>query len=150
MQHYLFRHININNFISDLIEAVQTSQTLSSDFLQIYQPLPDQSTHYLVHIDKKRSFCLNERNVYLKNTMENLIAKSLKYISPLPVSASIHITENKDGIPYGTISILNNRELAKEIREKQQKGKEVYFQNKDGKIAKENLNAFSFKNHGFP
>lgn len=57
---------------------------LPSDFEQL-----KREGHYLIHGDAERSFCLKEREVYLKDTMENLLAKSICFFSNMPVSCTL-------------------------------------------------------------
>ncbi len=54
---------------------------LPSDFEQL-----KAEEHYLIHWDSERAFCLKEREIYLKDTMENLLARSVCYFSDMPVS----------------------------------------------------------------
>ena len=86
---------------------------LPSDF-----ELLKREGHYLIHGDPERRFCLKEREIYLKDTMENLLAKSLCYFSNMPISYAVHVKESG----RADISILDNKRLAMEIKEKQVKG----------------------------
>lgn len=88
--------------------------------------------HYLIHGDTERAFCLKEREVYLKDTMENLLARSLCYFSDMPVSYAIHVKASG----RADIAVLDNRRLAMEIKEKQVKGKSITVRYKDGTVDK--------------
>ena len=100
---------------------------LPSDFDQL-----KREGHYLIHGDAERVFCLKEKYIYLKDTMENLLAKSLCYFSNMPISYAVHVK------PSGRadISILDNKRLAIEIKEKQVKGKSITVRYKDGTVDK--------------
>ena len=84
--------------------------------------------HYLIQWDSERAFCLKEREIYLKDTMENLLARSICFFSDLPVSFAAHVKESG----RADIEVLDNRRLSAEIREKQVKGKSITVKYKDG------------------
>lgn len=96
---------------------------LPSDFDQL-----KREGYYLIHGDASRRFCLKEREIYLKDTMENLLAKSLCYFSNMPVSYAVHVKESG----RADITVLDNKRLAMEIKEKQVKGKSITVRYKDG------------------
>lgn len=100
---------------------------LPSDFDQL-----KREGHYLIHGDAERVFCLKEKYIYLKDTMENLLAKSLCYFSNMPISYAVHVK------PSGRadITVLDNKRLSIEIKEKQVKGKSITVRYKDGTVDK--------------
>ena len=100
---------------------------LPSDFEQLRT-----EGHYLIHWDSERAFCLKEREIYLKDTMENLLARSVCYFSDMPVSFAVHVKASGKA----DIEVLDNRKLAMEIREKQVKGKSITMKYTDGTIDK--------------
>ena len=100
---------------------------LPSDFEQL-----KTEGHYLIHWDSERAFCLKEREIYLKDTMENLLARSACYFSDMPVSFAVHVKASG----RADIEVLDNRKLAMEIREKQVKGKSITMKYMDGTIDK--------------
>ena len=88
--------------------------------------------YYLFHWDSERAFCLKEREIYLKDTMENLLARSICYFSDMPISFAVHVKASG----RADIEVLDNRKLAMEIREKQVKGKSITVKYTDGAIDK--------------
>lgn len=100
---------------------------LPSDFEQL-----KTEGHYLIHWDSERAFCLKEREIYLKDTMENLLARSVCYFSDMHVSFAVHVKESGKA----DIEVLDNRKLAMEIKEKQVKGKSITVTYTDGTIDK--------------
>ena len=100
---------------------------LPSDF-----ELLKREGHYLIHGDTERVFCLKERYIYLKDTMENLLAKSLCYFSNMPLSYAVHVKASG----RADITVLDNRRLSMEIKEKQVKGKSITVRYKDGMVDK--------------
>lgn len=100
---------------------------LPSDFDQL-----KTEGYYLIHGDTERAFCLKEREIYLKDTMENLLARSLCYFSDMPVSYEVHVKT----AGRADIAVLDNRRLAMEIKEKQIKGKAITVRYKDGTVDK--------------
>lgn len=103
------------------------SGKLSSDFDQL-----KKEGHYLIHWDSERAFCLKEREIYLKDTMENLLARSLCFFSDMPVSFAVHVKASG----RADIEVLDNRKLSAEIKEKQVKGKSITVTYTDGTIDK--------------
>ncbi len=91
--------------------------------------------HYLIHWDSERAFCLKEREIYLKDTMENLLARSVCYFSDMPVSFAVHVKASGKT----DIAVLDSRKLSMEIREKQVKGKSITVTYTDGTIDKGSL-----------
>ena len=100
---------------------------LPSDF-----ELLKREGHYLIHGDTERVFCLKERYIYLKDTMENLLAKSLCYFSNMPLSYAVHVKASG----RADITVLDNRRLSMEIKEKQVKGKSITVRYKDRTVDK--------------
>ena len=88
--------------------------------------------HYLIHWDSERVFCLKEREIYLKDTMENLLAKSVCFFSDMPVSFAVHVKASG----RADIAVLDSRKLSMEIKEKQVKGKSITVKYKDGTVDK--------------
>ncbi|MCM1127058.1 MAG: hypothetical protein NC429_11375 [Lachnospiraceae bacterium] len=72
--------------------------------------------------------------------MENLLAKSLCYFSNMPVSYAVHVKTSG----RADITILDNRRLATEIKEKQVKGKYITVRYEDGTIEKGALKTEKF------
>ncbi len=100
---------------------------LPSDFDQL-----KKEGHYLIHGDVSRRFCLREREIYLRDTMENLLAKSLCYFSNMPISYAVDVKASG----MADITVLDNKRLAMEIKEKQVKGKSITVRYKDGSVDK--------------
>ncbi len=100
---------------------------LPSDFEQL-----KTEGHYLIHWDSERAFCLKEREIYLKDTMENLLARSACYFSDMPVSFAVHVKASGKA----DIAVLDSRKLSMEIKEKQVKGKSITVKYMDGTIDK--------------
>ncbi len=96
---------------------------LPSDF-----ELLKREGYYLIHGDAARRFCLKEREIYLKDTMENLLAKSLCYFSNMPISYAVHVKVSG----RADITVLDNKRLVMEIKAKQVKGKSITVRYKDG------------------
>lgn len=65
---------------------------LPSDF-----ELLKREGYCLIHGDASRRFCLKEKEIYLKDTMENLLAKSLCYFSNMPISYAVHVKASGSG-----------------------------------------------------
>ncbi len=100
---------------------------LPSDFEQL-----KAEGNYLIHWDSERAFCLKEREIYLKDTMENLLARSVCYFSDMPVSFAVHVKASGKA----DIAVLDSRKLSMEIKEKQVKGKSITVTYTDGTIDK--------------
>lgn len=96
---------------------------LPSDFEQL-----KKEGHYLIHGDAERAFCLKEREIYLKDTMENLLAKSICFFSNMPISYAVHVKASG----RADITVLDNKRITMEIKEKQVKGKSITVRYKDG------------------
>ena len=103
------------------------SGKLPSDFDQL-----KTEGHYLIHWDSERAFCLKEREIYLKDTMENLLARSVCFFSDMPVSFAVHVKTSG----RADIAVLDSRKLSMEIKEKQVKGKSITVTYTDGTIDK--------------
>jgi len=84
--------------------------------------------HYLIHWDSERTFCLKEREIYLKDAIENLLARSICYFSDMPVSFAVHVKASGKV----DIEVLDNRKLAMEIKANQVKGKSITVTYTDG------------------
>lgn len=100
---------------------------LPSDFEQL-----KAEGHYLIHWDSERAFCLKEREIYLKDTMENLLARSICYFSDMPVSFAVHVKASG----RADIEVLDSRKLSMEIKTKQVRGKSITVKYTDGTIDK--------------
>lgn len=92
--------------------------------------------NYLIHVDGEKAFCLNEWEAYLKDSMENLMARSLPYFSDMRVSFSVHI---KDKTGKADIAVLDNHKLSKEIMKKQARGKSLTIRYRSGKTKSSRL-----------
>lgn len=103
---------------------------LPSDFEQL-----KTEGKYLIHWDSERAFCLKERGIYLKDTMENLLARSVCYFSDMPVSFAVHVKASGKA----DIAVLDSRKLSMEIKEKQVNGKSITVKYTDGTIDKGSL-----------
>ena len=64
--------------------------------------------------------------------MENLLAKSICFFSNMPVSYAVHVKASGKA----DITVLDNKRLAMEIKEKQVKGKSITVRYKDGTVDK--------------
>lgn len=71
-----------------------------------------------------------KEKAYLKDSMENLMARSLPYFSDMRVSFSVYI---KDKTGKADITVLDNCRLSKEIAKKQAKGKSLTIRYRSGK-----------------
>lgn len=124
MNEYRMNDVDIQEFLHSFRGE---SGKLPSDFDQL-----KAEGHYLIHWDSERAFCLKEREIYLKDTMENLLARSVCFFSDMPVSFAVHVKASG----RADIEVLDNRKLAMEIREKQVKGKSITVTYTDGTIDK--------------
>ena len=81
MNEYRVNDVDLREFLHSFTDG---DGKLPSDFEQL-----KTEGHYLIHGDGKRRFCLKEREIYLKDTMENLIAKSIYFsqICPYPMQS---------------------------------------------------------------
>lgn len=124
MNEYRMNDVDLQEFLHSFRGG---SGKLSSDFDQL-----KKEGHYLIHWDSERAFCLKEREIYLKDTMENLLARSLCFFSDMPVSFAVHVKASG----RADIEVLDNRKLSAEIKEKQVKGKSITVTYTDGTIDK--------------
>ncbi len=124
MTEYRVNDVDLQEFLHSFTDG---DGKLPSDF-----ELLKREGHYLIHGDAERVFCLKEREIYLKDTMENLLAKSLCYFSNMPVSYAVHVKASG----RADITVLDNRRLSMEIKEKQVKGKSITVRYKDGTVDK--------------
>ncbi len=124
MNEYRMNDVDLQEFLHSFRGG---SGKLPSDFDQL-----KAEGHYLIHWDSERAFCLKEREIYLKDTMENLLARSLCFFSDMPVSFAAHVKASG----RADIEVLDNRKLSAEIKEKQVKGKSITVTYTDGTIDK--------------
>lgn len=122
MKEYRIKDVDIYEFLHFIMED---GGKLPADFDML-----QKSGNYIVHVDGIKAFCLKEREIYLKDSMENVMARSLPYFSDMRVSFSIHI---KDKTGKADITVLDNRRLSKEIMKKQAKGKSLTIRYRSGK-----------------
>ncbi|NBH28648.1 hypothetical protein D3Z60_23650 [Lachnospiraceae bacterium] len=122
LKEYRIKDVDIHEFLHFIMED---GRKLPADFDML-----QKSGNYLIHVDGDRAFCLNEREIYLKDSMENLMARSLPYFSDTRISFSVRI---KDRPGKADITILDNRRLSKEITRKQAKGKSLTIRYRSGK-----------------
>ncbi len=120
MGEYRMNDVNLQEFLHSFRDG---DGKLPSDF-----ELLKTEGHYLIHWDSERAFCLKEREIYLKDTMENLLAKSVCFFSDMPVSLAVHVKESG----RADIEVLDSRKLSMEIKAKQVKGKSITVKYKDG------------------
>ena len=120
MTEYRVNDVDLQEFLHSFTDG---DGKLPSDF-----ELLKREGYYLIHGDPERRFCLKEREIYLKDTMENLLAKSICYFSNMPISYAVHVKASGKA----DICILDNRRLAVEIKAKQVKGKSITVRYKDG------------------
>ena len=124
MNEYRMNDVDLQEFLHSFRDG---DGKLPSDFEQL-----KTEGHYLVHWDLERAFCLKEREIYLKDTMENLLARSICFFSDMPVSFAAHVKASG----RADIEVLDNRRLSMEVKEKQLKGKSITVKYKDGKTDK--------------
>lgn len=124
MNEYRVNDVDLQEFLHSFTDG---DGKLPSDFEQLRR-----EGHYLIHGDADRAFCLKEREIYLKDTMENLLAKSICFFSNMPISYAVHAKASG----RADITVLDNKRLAMEIKEKQVKGKSITVRYKDGTIHK--------------
>ncbi len=124
MNEYRMNDVDIQEFLHSFRGG---SGKLPSDFDQL-----KTEGHYLIHWDSERAFCLKEREIYLKDTMENLLARSVCFFSDMPVSFAVHVKTSG----RADIAVLDSRKLSMEIKEKQVKGKSITVTYTDGTIDK--------------
>lgn len=119
------KDVDIKQFLH-LVIGADGKPPIDFDMLQ-------KEGHYIVHSGQGRNFCLKEREIYLKDSMENLIAKSFCYFSSAGTSFAIHI---KDKTGKADISVLDNRRLSREIAKRQVKGKSLTIHYRSGRTKK--------------
>ena len=124
MNEYRMNDVDLQEFLHSFRGG---SGKLPSDFDQL-----KKEGHYLIHWDSERAFCLKEREIYLKDTMENLLARSVCFFSDMPVSFAVHVKTSG----RADIAVLDSRKLSMEIKEKQVKGKSITVTYTDGTIDK--------------
>lgn len=120
MDEYRMNDVDLQEFLHSFRDG---DGKLPSDFGNM-----QSGEHYLIHWDSERAFCLKEREIYLKDTMENLLAKSVCFFSDMPVSLAVHVKESG----RADIEVLDSRKLSMEIKAKQVKGKSITVKYKDG------------------
>lgn len=125
LEEYQIKDVDIKQFLHSVIGA-DGKPPIDFDMLQ-------KEGHYIVHSGQGRNFCLKEREIYLKGSMENLIAKSFCYFSSTGTSFAIHI---KDKTGKADISVLDNRRLSREIAKRQVKGKSLTIHYRSGRTKK--------------
>ena len=124
MEEYRMNDVDLPVFLHSFRDG---DGKLPSDFEQL-----KTEGHYLIHWDSERAFCLKEREIYLKDTMENLLARSVCFFSDMPVSFAVHVKTSG----RADIAVLDSRKLSMEIKEKQVKGKSITVTYTDGTIDK--------------
>ena len=122
MNEYRVNDVDLQEFLHSFTDG---DGKLPSDFEQL-----KREGHYLIHGDAERLFCLKEREIYLKDTMENLLAKSICFFSNMPMSYAVHVKASG----RADITVLDNKRLAMEIKEKQVKGKSITVKYYDGTV----------------
>lgn len=125
MEEYQIKDVDIKQFLH-LVIGADGKPPIDFDMLQ-------KEGHYIVHFGQERNFCLKEREIYLKDSMENLIAKSFCYFSTAGTSFAIHI---KDKNGKADISVLDNRRLSREISKRQVRGKSLTIHYRGGRTKK--------------
>ncbi len=121
MEEYQIKDVDVKQFLH-LVTGADGKPPIDFDMLQ-------KEGHYIVHSGQGRNFCLKEREIYLKDSMENLIAKSFCYFSSAGTSFAIHI---KDKNGKADISVLDNRRLSGEIARRQVMGKSLTIRYRGG------------------
>ena len=125
MEEYQIKDVDIKQFLH-LVIGADGKPPIDFDMLQ-------KEGHYIVHSRQERNFCLKEREIYLKDSMENLIAKSFCYFSTAGTTFAIHI---KDKTGKADISVLDNRRLSREIAKRQVRGKSLTIRYRGGRTKK--------------
>lgn len=100
MTEYRVNDVDLQEFLHSFTDG---DGKLPSDFEQL-----KREGHYLIHGDAERLFCLKEREIYLKDTMENLLAKSICFFSNMPISYAVHVK----AFGRADITVLDNKRLA--------------------------------------
>ena len=127
MNEYRVNDVDLKEFLHSFTDG---DGKLPSDFEQL-----KTEGHYLIHGDAERKSCLKERGIYLKDTMENLLAKSICFFSDMPIFYAVHVKTSG----RADITVLDNRKLSVEIKEKQVKGKSITVKYWDGTVDKDPL-----------
>lgn len=125
LEDYQIKDVDIKQFLH-LVIGADGKPPIDFDMLQ-------KEGHYIAHSGQERNFCMKEREIYLKGSMENLIAKSFCYFSSAGTSFAIHI---KDKTGKADISVLDNRRLSKEITKRQVRGKSLTIRYRGGRTKK--------------
>ena len=114
MEEYRIKDVDVKQFLH-LVTGADGKPPIDFDMLQ-------KEGHYIAHFGQGINFCMREREIYLKESMENLIAKSFCYFSGTGITFALHV---KDKAGRADISVLDNHRLSKEIMRKQVKGKSL-------------------------
>ena len=122
MTEYRVNDVDLQEFLHSFTDG---DGKLPSDFEQL-----KREGHYLIHGDAERVFCLKEREIYLKDIMENLLARSICFFSNMPISYAVHVKASG----RADITVLDNKRLAMEIKEKHVKGKSITVKYYDGTV----------------
>lgn len=125
LEEYQIKDVDVKQFLH-LVTGADGKPPIDFDLLQ-------EEGRYIVHSGQGRNFCLEEREIYLKGSMENLIAKSFCYFSPAGITFAIHI---KDKTGKADISVLDNRRLSGEIVKRQVRGKSLTIRYRGGRTKK--------------
>jgi hypothetical protein len=125
LEEYQIKDVDIKQFLH-LVIGADGKPPIDFDMLQ-------KEGRYIVHSGQDRNFCLKEREIYLKESMENLIAKSFCYFSPAGTTFAIHI---KDKTGKADISVLDNRRLSKAVTKRQVRGKSLTIRYRGGGMKK--------------
>lgn len=128
MREYRIKDVDIHEFLHFIMED---GGKLPADFDML-----QKNGNYIIHVDGDKAFCLNEREAYLKDSGENLMARSLPYFSDTRISLSVHM-KDKEG--KADITVLDNRRLSKEIMKKQAKGKSLTIRYRSGRTQSSRL-----------
>ena len=125
LEEYRIKDVDIKQFLH-LVIGADGKPPIDFDMLQ-------KEGHYIVHSGQGRDFCLKEREIYLKESVENLIAKSFCHFSPAGTTFAIHI-KNKAG--RADISVLDNRRLSRAVTKRQVRGKSLTIHYRGGRMKK--------------
>lgn len=125
MEEYRIKDVDIKQFLH-LVIGADGKPPIDFDMLQ-------KEGHYIVHSGQGRDFCLKEREIYLKESVENLIAKSFCHFSPAGTTFAIHI---KDKTGKADISVLDNRRLSRAVTKRQVRGKSLTIHYRGGRMKK--------------
>ncbi len=125
MEEYQIKDVDIKQFLH-LVIGADGKPPVDFELLQ-------KEGHYIVHLGQDRNFCLKEREIYLKESVENLIAKSFCYFSLAGTTFAIHI---KDKTGKADISVLDNRRFSKVVTKRQVRGKSLTIRYRGGRMKK--------------